>query len=870
MSSVIIKTKFFIPQSETTYVKRSKIENKLNNSRGKELIIIKAPAGFGKSTIAGRYCQENNGQWISLGENDNQVEIFWYNIFYSLESVYEDLTDFKAEILSSNFSSINDLLFKFINQFYEQLLEKKDNPLIIVLDDFHYINDIKIQNSLLYFINNLHSGVQFVISTRESVDFNISKLRLQNKITEFNLNNLQFTLDETNEFLKNITNKSINKEQVQKIHKKTEGWIASIQLAALSWSSNDYENDLDLELSDKNIFLIDYLIDEVLENQSNEIKDFLIHTSFLPMLNSNLCIQVTGNPDSKNILDSFKKSNLLINRLDKLSNWYRYHHLFRELLFNKFSNEVKNRREFYLNAYNWFKNNNYIEEAYNILKELNELPLIVNFMEEFSLNYMGMGHTAAVMKWLNDLSDDSIATSPELSMIYAFCLTVTSDPNKESDNINFWLNKSRNNAELILEVERKNRLLGYINTIRAYCMHTSYYKGFNTDDIIELSIKGNKLLPQYEKSMIALNHQNLFTAFCYNLEMDKAELEIKNSILKGKLGNFPYISITGDYYLSYYYYITGQVFEAEKEIDKSIKYWLNVLGENNPALGLLYLQKGFILVSMLMLKEAEDYFLMAKRLVIHTGRPIAISLVYWSLFHIYNYYKNQTNALEEFKLFKNIWLGDEEVISFLSDRFNSYKECNPNLDIIPGADLANFPNWKLKIYSLNKYISTNPENAESLLNFWIKKHLNTGLIGRTMELKAIKTLFYYKNNKENKSIEILKEIVEYSKSSGNLIILAKTELIPIFKFLIKEKFNEVLLHRLLEFTAFKKTKNNPYDLTEREIEVIELMSLGKTNKEIGEELYLSPNTIRTHTVNIYDKFGLRSRMEVVKEYQEVY
>lgn len=859
MTTTVIKTKYYIPKTNFENIKRERITNLLETNINKKVILIKAPAGYGKSSIAGNYCKKRDGYWISIGEEDNSIVQFWYNIFFILENEFKSIaTSTLKKLKGENPSLVKDILADFINSSRESLESREADPITIVLDDFHLISNENMLETVQFFILNIISGIQFVISTRKEPKIPLSKLRLTDNILEITSETLLFNSEEIERYFKKVLKKEISSEELINISKITEGWIAGIQLAGLSWKSSNYRDNFINELNGSNNYIIDYLIDEVLKEMPLSLKEFLLKTSFLTVMSPDLCNAVLDQGNSGELLKKLKDSNLFIFSLDNNHGWYRYHHLFRELLLTRLESDQELIRELYIRAYKWYRCNNFVEEAYSTVFHLGDTELIVSYLEEVALDYMGKGYTAKVTNWLNALPQKAKVESPILSTYYALALSVTGDPNSELNTVNFWLSMAEKNLDKISEGINRNRLKGYIRTIKSYCSHTSYNKDYNPELLIEVSQSALEILPDDEFSMIALNYQSLFTAYCSLLDMEAAEEAINKANTIGRHGRFSYLTITTDFYISYYHYVSGNILKAESVTNRFIEFWeTSPEGNDNPAVGLLYLIKAFILIEKLKYKESEQLLKKALPMIMLTGRSIALTLIHWGLFKV-------TNNKDEIVNIAKFWLGENSFITYL----NGDDLDDGNLDIVPGADLAALPIYFERVHQVKKFINDKKyDQALSVINLWSDK-LNIGkLQGRYLELQTLKAVIFDSKGERAEAVSIIRDTIKIAKPLGLYSIFSIPELKNILLQLKSEKFRPDFVNTVLGSDV--QDISVPYGLTDREMEVLDLMALGKTNKEIGALLFLSPHTVRTHTVNIYDKIGLRTRLEVVKEYHKI-
>jgi len=332
MVTPILATKLFIPPQPSRVVARSRLVNQLTNglSTGHKLTLISAPAGFGKSTLASEMlavCRQP-AAWLSLDENDNDLARFLVYFIGALQTISPKLG---AEILNlvqtQQLPPIDSLLTALLNE-----ITTLPNDFILVLDDYHLVDSKSVDETLTFFIDHLPPQMHLVITTREDPSLPVPRLRARNQLTEIRAADLRFTPAEAAEFLNQVMGLELNAEEIKSLENRTEGWVAGLQLAALSMKGQQDIHGFIQAFAGDHRYIVDYLAEEVLRRQTEEIRGFLLQTSILERLNGSLCDAVTAQLGSKSKLEQLQRGNLFLIPLDDRREWYRYHHLFADVL----------------------------------------------------------------------------------------------------------------------------------------------------------------------------------------------------------------------------------------------------------------------------------------------------------------------------------------------------------------------------------------------------------------------------------------------------------------------------------------------------------------------------------------------------------
>lgn len=415
----IIITKINIPSIQHRLVPRQKLLDRLNKGLNSRLILVCAPAGYGKSTLVSQWLEMRKEciAWVSLDENDDDWIQFFTYMITAIWNSGADIGTSTIELLNSEKPvAMNELMANLVNDF-----SRAKRDCIVVLDDFHLIKSNNIHSALTFLVENLPPHLKLVILTRIEPDIPIAKFRSQRVMTELQAVDLQFSLVESEMFLNQIMNLDLGVEDISILAKRTEGWIVGLQLAALSLGERSDPSFLIRSLTGKDRHIADYLIDEVLSRQSEDIQSFLLQTSILERMCGALCNAVLEIEGSPSILEAIERMNLFIIPLDNSREWYRYHHLFAELLRSRLEREhSKIQADLYRRACNWCRQNDLFEEAVRYAFSAKDYSMASDIVERIGHPTYWANRTAKLREWLNALPVKFIGNSFDLQILRAY------------------------------------------------------------------------------------------------------------------------------------------------------------------------------------------------------------------------------------------------------------------------------------------------------------------------------------------------------------------------------------------------------------------------------------------------------------------
>ncbi len=357
----LLTTKLFPPPQRGTSIERVRLQEKLDAGENCPLILVTAPAGFGKTTLATSWLASRDSKiaWVSLDRNDNDPQVFLSYIVEALIRSQSGQCDSVISLLQSNDPPPPTVSLTYLINDLACLQE----PGILVLDDYHLIESDEVHALVSFLIDNAPPTLQIMVLSRHQLGFSVARLRASNSVLEVNPYDIRFDQEESRQFLRDVMKLDLADSTMATLWQGTEGWVTGLQLAALGMQSAS-GSDFVHELHGDDRFIADYLIDEVLSHQPEPVRRFLIQTSILDRLSAPLCNALLSIDNAQNLLTTLEAQNLFLIPLDNRRGWYRYHHLFGELLRSRLHNEPPALiSDLYSRAIEWHAGNGTIDEA---------------------------------------------------------------------------------------------------------------------------------------------------------------------------------------------------------------------------------------------------------------------------------------------------------------------------------------------------------------------------------------------------------------------------------------------------------------------------------------------------------------------------
>ncbi|HMQ56650.1 MAG TPA: helix-turn-helix transcriptional regulator, partial [Anaerolineae bacterium] len=435
MERLVLQTKLYLPPVRLAdLVPRPRLIERLNTGlplgRAPRVTLISAPAGFGKTTLVSEWLAggESPVAWLSLDEGDNDLTRFLVYLVAAIQTVAPAIG---AGVVAMLHSPQPPPLEAMLTLLLNDITHLPDTPstgsgggsgqgFSLVLDDYHVIEAKAVDQALTFLLEHLPPHLHLVIATREDPPLPLARLRARGQLTELRAADLRFTPGEAATFLNGVMALDLSAEAVASLESRTEGWIAGLQLAALSMRGRADLTRFIQSFAGDNRYILDYLVEEVLQRQPEPVRRFLLQTSILGRLSGPLCQAVTGQEASKARLEALERGNLFVIPLDDKRHWYRYHHLFAEVLRAHLLEEQPDQvRDLHRRASEWYEQNNGTAEAIGHALAAEDFTRAADLIERAMPAMRQSRQEVTLLGWLQALPDEVSRGRPVLSVHYA-------------------------------------------------------------------------------------------------------------------------------------------------------------------------------------------------------------------------------------------------------------------------------------------------------------------------------------------------------------------------------------------------------------------------------------------------------------------
>ena len=908
MPTELIASKLCIPPRRPNLVQRARLIQLLNEvpATKRRLTLISAPAGFGKTTLVVEWLKQTNlpAAWLSLDEADNDLPHFLAYLAAAFQQVDEEIgAPLQGILQSPEPPPLEMVLTGLLNE-----IAMRTEPLILVLDDVHLITNVEILQAMEFLLRHQPPQLHLVFTTREDPDLPLARLRARDQLTEIRAGDLRFTQGETNIFLRGVMGLELSEQDVAALEERTEGWAAGLQLAGLSMQKHANLKSFIADFSGSHRHILDYLTYEVLQKQPEEIRTFLLQTSILDRLCAPLCDALTGQRNSNKILAYLETANLFLVPLDEERLWYRYHHLFSDLLRNLLARaQPAWIPGLHQRASHWYEENGDVQAAIeHALRDL-DLTQAAQLIERHALPKLYEGQVTMILGWFDRLPEAALESAPMLCISKAWALAMMQRGSRMNE-VEGVLRTAKQALERVNAGKALRDLVaGHTATIQVFLLQRSALRDKEPQRLIALAEEAQQLLPAEEKANRSANALSIGYGHLALADLDSARRAFEQALEDGIAGRDFYAAIYGPINLALIALLKGQLNEALQLCDTNIERFNRIFaGENFPPIGTLYVLKGSILLEYDHLAEAERSLTEGLDLIRWTGESVIHTKGYATLARLRAIQGDRSAMLEAVKGLEEIWSERALYVRALCHCLSiRHWSDNPNIqndaqiwlnhsgihfddlviiDSVYHSSLADFESY-LNVAHMLARLSKGKSGIASVegSQAYLKRQQDFaeahGIISWVVSAAIARTLLYQAAGQKDEALETLEVAVKAAAPTGLFrIFLDEGE--PLQALLeepglrLTDKSVITYVSRLLEaFSrgAAKAESGEKHEvlLSERELQVLRDLARGLSYEEIGRELFLSLNTIQSHVKHIYRKLLVNKRVQAIEKAREL-
>jgi LuxR family transcriptional regulator, maltose regulon positive regulatory protein len=914
-SDRFLRTKIHLPSTRLNLVLRSRLLEKMSQGLQVRVTLVIAPAGFGKTTlvmscIAG--C-EIPIAWLSLDKNDNDVWRFLNYVVAALQETDNTIGREAAQLLAAlQQTPPETILTSLIND-----LDTEGKERILVLDDYHVISSQVVHEVVVFLLEHCPNTLHLVIASRSDPPLHLARLRARAQIVELRAADLRFTEAEAAHFLNDVMGLRLDAKSVAVLEERTEGWIAGLQMAALSMRDRMDVRGFIETFSGTNRYILDYLVEEVLAGQPIEIQRFLLYTSILERLTAPLCesildveklqgpIKLTSIlpsskvPTCQQTLEHLEHTNLFVVPLDDERIWYRYHHLFADLLRARLDQLYPGLApQLHARAAAWHEQNGSILESIHHASLVPNDEMVERLIKQNYMEMMNRGEMSWVRFWMGSLSKDLVYRRPWLCLYEAMNCS--------------WFGQLEEANVLLQEAEKSIRAKGSASGAPSMLGYHAYVKSRviamqgDTGRAIEYCLAAREHVPADSLELqIDFSITLGYEYFLYG-DFEHAKQTLHETIQSGSITGAINNPVAAYCLLARLQMIHGRLHEADDLFQKAARMIKGTSGQNLGVLGLvevgtaaLLYEWNYIDTALVRLKKGLECLPM-------WGKVDDLCLAYTTLSRIQFAQGNRAEAIETIKKAAQLtqtcgvfsearssveasqvkmWLAQEDWpsidrwVATLEKRFGS-------------PDLFRYEDELAHIMQARVFLAQNKiEEAIPLLSCSEKSAESRGRAGRLIEILALRALALQAAGNTTQADLALTKSLALAKPNGYVRVfldegqpmqimlaawLARSGAGPLREYVIRllSRFNvqpqpvtatQAKVSLTLDASALRAQagQNLVESLSTRELEVLQLMSLGKTNQEIAQQLIVARGTIKAHAASIYRKLDATNRTEAV-------
>jgi LuxR family maltose regulon positive regulatory protein len=899
-------------------VERAALIQKLNQGMECGLVLLCAPAGYGKTTLISAWLHQlkQKNTWLTLDKQDDDPIRFLTYLAAALRKIDPTISEvLEIQLQTCPLPIIENCLTPVINRINEIEL-----PFWLVLDDYHVINHRNIHQTIRFLINHRPHNLHLIIATRADPPLPLSKYRAKSVILELRLAELRFSEKETVEFFNQVVGMTLSSGDITILYNKTEGWAAGLLMAGLSLQTRMDPSEYIQSFFDEDRYIMDFLFDEIFSGQSKEIQDFLLKTSILERLCGGLCDAVTAQDDSQFILETLERNNQFLIPLDDRHEWYRYHHLFRDLLINRANQLVAaDVSQLHSRAGNWFRDQRLLEKAIQHFLLAQDFEIFATIIEKNIQNFDLQNQQSLLSAWLAQIPQPILIKHPWLCVYRAWGDYWSGKRGKEEE----WLKLAEQSIQDALPDQKieKQHIEGHIAAARAHI-------ALIDEDVPRAKTMGEtalQLLPidDIRRSEAAIALAGVYWALgdvkntqrSFEMAVDTALKINYTSMAAGCMG-----------YIGIQLIKQGKLDEASFTFDEGLKIATLPDGNETPMAGFLNFRLGDLWRERNNFRLAEQYLTKGLEQSQYLGQPDILvdaticcgrfQLAIGSLEQANYYLQKSEETAEKTKVdpWISCWLNDLRIRIWYSEK-NTFainhwiNTCGLSFDqplsyqhdlnhqnlaraFIARSSLANAYKIEESVFRLLDRLLYSAKQAG-----WVYEQIKI-LIMEAISVqiqvdsqKALKPLLEalvlaepsgYQRVfiDEGERMHALLGQLERQIRMGNLTLHNVIKEYAVYnRFENIQKYLHVLLQGFIsaepQFEPIShqtkgriKTGKIPIDpLTPREIDVIKLLALGYPDKRTAEYLFITQGTVHKHLKNIYSKLDAHCRTEAVARAQ---
>ena len=897
---LLLATKLHAPQPPVQLVPRPHLVERLQQAMDRALTLIAAPAGFGKTTLISSWLEHASlpVAWISLERDDDDLTRFWSYVFAALSRIHQGLGTSALSLLQASTLSplppIETVLSIWINE-----LATLPHEIALVLDDYHLISAPPIHRAVTYLIDHLPPHLHLVMATRADPPLPLARLRARGHLTEIRAADLRFNSEEVMAFLTHELGEGLSTEDVATLETRTEGWIAGLQLAALSMQRRKDIAGFLSAFSGSHRYIIDYLVEEVLARQPEAIQTFLLQTAILDRLQGSLCEALMGGmgelgeeTSGQAMLEQLEQANLFLTPLDDERLWYRYHQLFAEALRHRLQRKQPDLvPDLHRRASRWYVQHGLTREAVYHALAAADFTQAARLIEDTAESTARRGELSTLRSWLEALPAELLRSRVELCLWQGWLLALSGEYESAERLLQDLEPRLRTTTVPIVETidtletlrqgANHRGLIEYTGRMAAIRAFIAFRRG-NTQRTIDLALQALEQLPQ-DQAFRGLVAWYLGIAYLESGDQAKGSASLTLARASSQAAGNSYVAFMAMYELAQMQARQGYLHQADQSYQQALELGAE-RGGPLAATGPAYVGRGELQREWNYLEQAAHSLqegiarcqqtgnasimlrghIMLARVKQTQGDTVGADLLIQQIPDIL-----RTSSLSPLNAASanawHAWLSLQQGDLALASRWVQEHHLGVDDELNPGRE------WVYVTLARVLIAQHRPHEALSLLARLLHQAERQGWMGNALEIFVLQALASRAGGDEAKGMEQLSRALSLAETEG-YIRLFVDEGEPMVALLrqayargIAPDYVATLLSvagaPILATPAPVHSLFEP--LTERELEVLRLLVAGLSNATMAQELVITVGTVKSHINHIYGKLGVQSRSQAI-------
>jgi LuxR family maltose regulon positive regulatory protein len=915
----LLATKFFLPSSPGTLIPRSHLHALLDKALEHPFTLVSAPAGFGKTTLLSTWAQALAADtirvcWLSLDEEDNDPYLFWTYVLSALQiQDPQHLAPLLTQLQSSAPPPLKSLLTQLIN-----LLVESNHRFVLILDDYHLITDEQVHTTLASLVEHLPDQLHLILATRADPPLPIPVLRAKQQAWEIRTEQLRCTTEETSAFFQQVVGIQLPDQTIQEVATRTEGWLVGLHLLGLSLPEHVDPHTLLEQVSGEQRYILDYLTQVVVHKQPQEVQTFLLSTCILERLNASLCDAVMEQTGSQAMLEYLERANLFVVSLDPRRQWYRYHALFAETLSHQLQqNHADLVPILHYRASRWYAQHQQTTLAILHAFEAKEWRWAADLIEEaypplLSYTWGARRHTnLQFQQWIEQLPTEILASRPHFCLACAHLLLMTAP----QPLLHHWLDLAEMAQETTLKEQEsvpssqgdlsspeQRDQLGKVLALRSF-LHSFTEDGSGSLALAEQALA--LLSPESIRFRVSVALGKAITFYYSSANNASASIEngYQAALLTQEAG-LPVVALCAMGSTAIRLIGAGRLQEAERLIQPALLQAVRSGDPRLPEMGWIKIMQAEIVRERNELTAAHALTTEAISLCEQSVALISLSFLCWAYAigirvclsckdleaagtllqqaeqigksldqQVYLHYRSYFTIVDRVRL----WLACGDL-----DRATRWAG---QLEVVQ-EPLTSFARERQEVARARALLAQDqPIAALQRLEPALQRATAGQRWGHVLEIRLLQALAHQRLDEEAQALAALSEAVHLGEPEGY-----------IRSFVEEGAPMEVLVYRLRRrcgkqgptsyldtlLTAFQQESKAhqpaekssqsqllPEPLSERELEVLQLLAQGVSNHEIAQQLVIAYDTVKRHVSHIFAKLGVTNRVQAVKQARQL-